>query len=98
MYGWTIQGPVVCGPHQTWGKGATRGRNSHLHLCRSNTQLLPICSVSVANDEVLMVSATEVFQMSHIGLGHLGVLSMVPVNRVGGNVDMRGEDWCRAGA
>ncbi len=37
-----------------------------------------------------MVSATEASQMSHIGLGHLDVFSMVEVYRVGGGVERRG--------
>ncbi len=33
-----------------------------------------------------MVSATEAFQMGHIGFGHLDVVSMTEVRRVGGGV------------
>ncbi len=34
-----------------------------------------------------MGSATEASQMSHIGLGHLDVFSMIEVYRVGGGVE-----------
>ncbi len=44
-----------------------------------------------------MVSATEASQMSHIGLGHLDVFSTVEVYRLGGGVERRGDEWCRAG-
>ncbi len=35
--------------------------------------------------------------MSHVRLGHLEVFSMVEVYRVGGGVERRGDEWCRAG-
>ncbi len=36
--------------------------------------------------------------MSHIVLGHLDVFPMVEVYRVGGGVERRGDERCRAGA
>ncbi len=45
-----------------------------------------------------MVSATEAYQMSHIGLGKVDDFSMVEVYRVGGGVERRGDKRCRAGA
>ncbi len=45
-----------------------------------------------------MVSATEGSRLSHIGLRHLDVFSIVEVYRVGGGVERRGDEWCRAGA
>ncbi len=44
------------------------------------------------------MSATKASQISHIGLGHLDVFSMVEFHRVGGGVERRGDEWCRAGA
>ncbi len=39
-----------------------------------------------------MVSATGASQMSHIGLGHLDVFSMVEVYWVDGGVERRGDE------
>ncbi len=58
---------------------------------RSVDQVLPTASCR-------MVSATEASKMSHVGLGHLDVFSMVEVYRVGGGVERRGGERCRAGA
>ncbi len=45
-----------------------------------------------------MMSAAEASQMSHIGLGYVDVFSVVEVYQVGGGVERRGDEWCRAGA
>ncbi len=44
-----------------------------------------------------MMSTTEAAQMSHVGLGHLDVLSMSEVRRVGGGVERRKYEHSRAG-
>ncbi len=58
---------------------------------RSVDQVLPTAKCR-------MVSATEAYKMSHIGLGNLDVFSTVEVYRVGGGVERHGDEWCRAGA
>ncbi len=44
-----------------------------------------------------MMSATEAFQMSQVGLGHQEVFSMIEVRQVGGDVERRGDGRSRAG-
>ncbi len=43
------------------------------------------------------MSATEASQMSHVGLGHLGVFSKNEVGQVGDGVDRRGDERSQAG-
>ncbi len=58
---------------------------------RSVDQVLPTAKYK-------MVSATEASQMSRIGLIHLHIFSIVEVYRVGGGMERRGDECCRAGA
>ncbi len=60
-------------------------------LFRSVDQVLPTAKNRI-------VSATEVSQMGHIGLEQEDIFPMVGVDRVGGGVERRGDERCRAGA
>ncbi len=44
------------------------------------------------------MSATEMPQMSHIGLGQQDVISMIKDDRVDGGGERRGDEKCGAGA